>query len=190
MIFFKNIRIMACYSQFIVIKFIDEVKMKLKRKVAHKAVLLAGFFFFLSICLVTPCQAAGKRFETLEDGTVKDQKSGLIWAPQDNGATIIWSEAVVYCDNYSFGGHNDWRMPSSEELATLYGNRPKVKGQDYEQAIDVITKSIQITAPWVWTGRRMPKNKAMAFGFNYGTSRRLYRGNGVNRRVLPVRSSR
>jgi uncharacterized protein DUF1566 len=177
--------------------------MKLKRKVTHKAVLLAGFFLFLSTCLVGTTWAAGNRFETLEDGTVKDSKTGLIWAAKDNGAAIMWSKAVEYCKNYSEGGHNDWRVPTSSELATLYGGSPKTsnepassygssrkaKGQDSEKAIDVITDLIHISAPLVWTARRTSKNKAFAFSFSYGTSRRLHRGGGENRRALPVRSA-
>ncbi len=146
------------------------------------------FFVLIGIlCTAALCSAADSRFITLEDGTVKDNSSGLIWAPRDNGDAINWSQAKTYCKEYTFGGHNDWRMPSSEELATLYGNTPKVKGKDYQQSIDVVTTAITITAPWVWTARRGPKNKAFAFGFNYGTTRRLHRGSGGNRRALPVR---
>ncbi len=148
---------------------------------------LLGSYLFLSTSLIGSAWAAENRFKTLEDGTVKDQKSGLIWASRDNGSSIIWSEAVTYCENYSEGGHKDWRMPSADELATLYGNRRKVKDQDYEETIDVVTKSIKITSPWVWTSRRTAKNKAIAYGFNYGTSRRMHRGSGGTRRALPVR---
>jgi len=149
------------------------------------------FLIFLCICFaeVPPSQATEGRFTKLENGAIKDGKSGLIWAPQDNGASIIWSQAIIYCENYSLGGHNDWRIPTSDELATLYGNTPKIKGNDYQQTIDVATPLITITAPWVWTAKRGPKNKAIAFGFNYGTTRRLHRGSGGNRRALPVRSA-
>ena len=155
-----------------------------------RKIFLSGCVLILLTSMVGIAYAAKDRFVVLDNGTVKDQKSGLIWAAQDNGAAILWSASAPYCKNYSAGGKNDWRMPTSEELATLYGNRPKVKGQDYEKSIDVATKLIKITAPWIWTERKMAKNKAMAFGFNYGVSRRLYRGNGENRRVLPVRSGR
>ena len=163
--------------------------MQRKKQVLLSTALLAGYFFIFSTALIGAAKAAENRFAVLEDGTVKDHKSGLIWAPQDNGSAIMWSAAVTYCKEYSFGGHRDWRMPTSGELATLYGNSPKVQGQDYQDKIDVATKSIKITSPWVWTNRRTAKNKAIAFGFNYGTSRRLYRGGGENRRALPVRST-
>ncbi len=155
-----------------------------------KRSLFLGCLFLVFTGVFGSTCAAGNRFLVLDNGTVKDQKNGLIWAAQDNGADILWSKGAPYCEKYSEGGKTDWRMPSSEELATLYGNKPKVKGQDYKDSIDVVTTLIKITSPWVWTERRTAKNKAIAFGFNYGVSRRLYRGSMVNRRVLPVRSGR
>lgn len=140
-------------------------------------------FFFTTM----PVLAANERFLVLENGTVQDKKSGLNWAAKDNGADIIWSEAVSYCENYSAGGHKDWRMPTPSELATLYGNSPKTSGKDYAGHIDVITKTITITGPYVWTGEKRTGNKAITFGFTYGTIKRLYRADGKNRRVLPVR---
>ncbi len=152
--------------------------------------LTTVLLLLICICFaeVPSSLATESRFTKLEDGTIKDARNGLIWAPQDNGTSVIWSQAISYCENFSLGGHNDWRIPTSEELATLYGNTPKVKGKDYQQTIDVATPLITVTAPWVWTAKRAPKNKAIAFGFNYGTTRRLHRGSGGNRRALPVRS--
>lgn len=151
--------------------------------------LLGGCLFVAGSILAGNNAAAAERFVTLDDGTVQDRKSGLIWAAQDNGANILWKDAAPYCERFSVGEHKDWRMPTAQELATLYGNRPKTKGQDDRYTIDVVTKSIKITAPWVWTNKKMARNKAIAFGFNDGKSIRLYRGSEVNRRVLPVRST-
>ena len=149
--------------------------------------LLQGFTL-LCFCITTiPALAANERFLVLKDGTVQDQKSGLNWAAKDNGTDIIWSEAISYCKNYTAGDHNDWRMPTSSELATLYGNSPKASDKDYSGHIDIITKTITITGPYVWTGEKRTDNKAITFGFNYGTIKRLYRADGKNRRVLPVR---
>lgn len=153
----------------------------------HSTLLLQGFTL-LCFCIITiPALAANERFLVLEDGTVQDQKSGLNWAAKDNGTDIIWSEAISYCKNYSAGDHNDWRMPTSSELATLYGNSPKARDKDYADHIDLITKTITITGPYVWTAKKRTDNKAITFGFNYGTIKRLYRADGRNRRALPVR---
>lgn len=148
---------------------------------------LLGFTILCFFIATLPALAGNERFLVLEDETVQDKKSGLNWAAKDNGADITWSAAVSYCKNYSAGNHNDWRMPTSSELATLYGNSPKVRGKDYADHIDVITKTITITGPYVWTGKKRTANKAITFGFNYGQIKRLHRANGKNRRVLPVR---
>jgi hypothetical protein len=155
-----------------------------------KTFLIISCFFILSTSFSGMATAGGDRFKKLKDGTIQDQKTGLIWAAKDNSGDINWSTAVEYCKNYSGGGHNDWRMPAASELASLYGNTVKVKGKDYSQTIDIITTSIKISAPWVWTNRRTPDNKAVAFGFNYGVNRRLHRGTGGNRRAIAVRSAK
>ncbi len=150
---------------------------------------IAGVCFYLALCLlVFNAEAANQRFKALPDGTVQDQNTGLIWAATDNGSNINWSGAVEYCKNFAGGGHNDWRMPASSELKSLYGNEKKTQGQDYSESIDVVTQMIHISAPYVWTDRRTSDNKAIAFGFNYGVTKRLKRGTGGNRRALPVRS--
>jgi len=154
----------------------------------RKASITGAFFYLLLCLLIFNAGAADQRFKTLSDGTVRDEKTGLIWAATDNGSSINWSGAVEYCKNFAVGGHNDWRMPASSELKSLYGNEKKVQGQDYSGSIDVVTQTINISAPYVWTDRRTSDNKAIAFGFNYGVTKRLKRGTGGNRRALPVRS--
>jgi hypothetical protein len=139
--------------------------------------------------MVIPAWGADQRFELQDDGSVKDQQTGLIWAPQDNGAGITWLNALTYCKNYSLGNHKDWRMPTAEELATLYGNSRKNKGKEDKYIVDLVTDSIRITSPWVWTSRRLPNKKAQVFGFNYGNTRMFFRGKGMNKRALPVRKA-
>lgn len=139
------------------------------------------------LALTLPLQATAERFVVLKDTTVQDTKTGLNWAATDNGSDITWFAAKAYCENYSEGGHTDWRMPTAGELATLYGNIPKEKGKDYAHAVDVITPAITISAPYVWTSEKRTDNKSISYGFNYGTIKRLYRADGVNRRALPVR---
>ena len=152
--------------------------MKSKRKAMLSIVLLTGYFFIFSTTLMESAKAAENRFTVLEDGTVRDHKSRLIWAPRDNGYSINWYAAVTYCEDYSSGGHRDWRMPTSAELATLYGDSIQVQGQDYNDTIDVAAKLIKITGPWIWTNKKMAHHKAMAYGFNSGVSKRLHRESG------------
>jgi hypothetical protein len=47
-----------------------------------------------------------------------------MWQEEDDGAGMIWSSAVTYCDGLSLGGYDDWRLPGDFELASIahYGN--------------------------------------------------------------------
>lgn len=45
---------------------------------------------------------------------------GLVWAVESNGKDIKWPEAVEYCENLELAGHDDWRLPSLDELETLH----------------------------------------------------------------------
>ncbi|MBU0769626.1 MAG: caspase family protein, partial [Proteobacteria bacterium] len=64
--------------------------------------------------------ARDRRFIAYDNGTVKDTKTGLMWASKDNGEDIDWKDTKRYCENYRGGGYTDWRMPTREELEGLY----------------------------------------------------------------------
>ena len=52
---------------------------------------------------------------------VVDNLTGLMWARNANlpGATQTWAQAVAFCKNLNYGGHNDWRLPNMMELFSL-----------------------------------------------------------------------
>ncbi len=162
--------------------------MKSKRTTQTTSILF--FIGLLLFCFSTTplsAQEAKKRFTVLKDGTIQDTKTGLNWADKDNGSDITWGKAKVYCEGYSAGGHKDWRMPTAKELATLYGNNSKNTKKEDSDTIDVVTPTISITAPFVWSSEKRTDNKSITFNFTYGTIKRLYRASGINRRALPVR---
>jgi len=70
------------------------------------------------------------RFIVSKDGiTVRDTKTGLMWAQNANaaGRVMNWSEALSWVKGSNIGGFRDWRMPVKEELETLAmagGKRP------------------------------------------------------------------
>jgi serine/threonine-protein kinase len=62
------------------------------------------------------------RFINNGDGTVTDGETNLIWQKDQAPKRMTWSEAQEYVDQLnaeSFAGHNDWRLPTKEELLTL-----------------------------------------------------------------------
>ena len=49
------------------------------------------------------------------DGTTTDNITGLMWQKTDGGE-ILFDNAANYCKSLTLGGHNDWRLPASQEL--------------------------------------------------------------------------
>ncbi len=89
----------------------------------------------------TGCPSEG-RFVDNEDGTVTDNCTGFMWqkdtadVDRDGRSTIDdhagWCDSLTYCENLSFAGHDDWRLPNIRELQSIV---------DYglsEQAIDPV----------------------------------------------------
>jgi hypothetical protein len=44
---------------------------------------------------------------------------GRQWATATSGEDLPWARADAYCRNLRLNGHDDWRLPTLDELATL-----------------------------------------------------------------------
>lgn len=53
------------------------------------------------------------------DGSVYDQRSGLIWQQADSGR-LLWLDAVRYCNQLDLADSRSWRLPFKDELKTLH----------------------------------------------------------------------
>ena len=53
----------------------------------------------------------------------EDPDSGLTWSSRAL-KTMMWADAVNYCDDLVEGGFSDWRLPTISELRTLIQNCP------------------------------------------------------------------
>ncbi len=52
------------------------------------------------------------------DGTVSDLNTGLMWT-QNVGDKMTYAEAVAYAESFTYGGYDDWRLPTIKELYSL-----------------------------------------------------------------------
>ena len=132
--------------------------------------------------LVIPAMAS-ERFTNNSDGTVTDTRTGLMWAARDNGSLVNWRAARSYIQMYRGGGYTDWRMPTLEELTSLYDPNQRNK-HGYH-----ITNLIDVSAASCWASETVGY-KAARFNFAYGEiywMRKSFSGPG---RVLPVRNAR
>ena len=54
-----------------------------------------------------------------EDTIITDTTSGLIWQGIRGLGYITWQEALDYCENLTYAGYSDWRLPNKNELFSL-----------------------------------------------------------------------
>jgi len=128
-----------------------------------------------------------KHYIAYDNGTVKDTKTGLMWAAKDNREEIKWSDAKRYCENYRGGGYTDWRMPTEDELAGLYD---KSEGYQVTQINYHLTELIELSACCPWASEYSAFS-ASGFNFIYGhriNAPQSASSSGQLHRALPVRS--
>jgi hypothetical protein len=124
------------------------------------------------------------RFIANDDATVLDIRTNLMWAAKDNGVDITWADAQAYCKNYQVGSYTDWRMPTKDELRSLYDG--SIDGYNSYH----LTKLITVTGCCPWASEISDSDAAYLFFYNGN----LYLGNQYNAfygsRALPVRSAK
>ncbi len=123
----------------------------------------------------------GDSFTTTAE-TVTDNKTGLMWAVHDNRADINLDGGIAYCEKYTAGGYTDWRLPTQDELATLYD--PEGAGKDGGYSI---VSQIKITGSCLWASDKKDARVA-SFDFDYGNPDWGHPNSTIDARVLPVRN--
>lgn len=157
-------------------------------KKIQSMIFLVFIFLFLNASTVL----GGDRFTDNGDGTVTDHKLGLMWAKTDNQGNINWRQAekwVKYTFPYSISAkHDDWRLPTLEELSSLYIADKNYQGYETDCGQKVkIVREIELSCGWVWTSE-VRSITARLFNFNRGFhyTDRMVKTRGY--RVLPVRT--
>ena len=124
--------------------------------------------------------SADNRFTVNGDGTVTDNKTGLMWAASDNGADIDFEDGDRYCKSFAAGGFSDWRLPDIEELEALYD--PKAKNT----AGLGITEKISLSACCPWSSYDSTGVSSL-LDFRTGKEIWSFKGDKELLRALPVR---
>lgn len=133
---------------------------------------------------------------TFSDLTVLDNETKLMWTRDGNiaGKEMTWDDAVKFIENLNgqkYGGYNDWRLPSIEELETLVNF---AKGQGYTEEINqyfnkIGFKNMQAGAGYYWSSTTYT-----AYGTGFAWIVHMWNGNvrdfirTANYYVLPVRA--
>ena len=66
----------------------------------------------------TPDEASFTASTANGDEIVTDSTTGLIWQ-KGEAAGKNWKEALEYCENLTYAGYTDWRLPNINELTSL-----------------------------------------------------------------------
>jgi hypothetical protein len=143
-----------------------------------------GIVIFTSISSAADIDNAAKNGDRfiIDETTVTDTGTGLMWAAKDNGGDISLVDAQAYCENYTGGGYDDWRLPTQDELATLF-ELEAYKGSGYS-----IVANIKLTGCCPWASDRKDARVA-SFDFEYGNPDWGHPMSTINARALPVRAA-
>jgi hypothetical protein len=101
-------------------------------------------------------------------GVVRDRVTGLVWEQPTNGvfAQAAFAAAAAHCaglSSVSYGGYDDWRVPSVIELASLvdYGV--------HDPAIDEVAfPATPAGGFWTSAAAVFPSDQAWEVDFQYG----------------------
>lgn len=91
-----------------------------------------------------PARIPDARYILIQNGTVKDEVTGLMWKQCVEGAgdvgcsvgepqTLTWNSALARARDSRFAGYSDWRLPDQNELLSLLQRR--CHGLDIDGAI-------------------------------------------------------
>jgi len=125
-------------------------------------------------------------FIAYDDGTVKDTRTGLMWASKDNGRDVTWEEAKEYCENYRGGGYTDWRMPTQDDLARIYDYNKSYRPKQLSYNIH-LTELIQLSTCCLWGSETRTHGSLIVFDFGVGSRGWLIQSRSFYVRALPVR---
>ncbi|MFO8072533.1 MAG: DUF1566 domain-containing protein [Polyangia bacterium] len=103
-----------------------------------------------------------------------DQGTGLCW--QDPSVSwFSWNEAVQYCEWLETGGHDDWHLPTRDELMTLFDECEQHGSSCYDclSCGDSATCGELFGADqdWYWSSTGCEEGQAWYAYFEYGLFR-------------------
>jgi len=79
----------------------------------------ASATFMMAAANVTLYAKWGTLFTDNGDGTMTDNRTGLMWVKSPDSTQRMWQPAMDYCDTLDFAGKTDWRLPTIDELQGL-----------------------------------------------------------------------
>ena len=131
-------------------------------------------------------------------GTITDTLTGLIWSKKDSyadlGRCLDWNASKSYVNTLHAGGYNDWRMPTVNELKSIYKESKNNKSSSGKTThSDPIFPSN--SSQWHWSsettllGCGFFKSCAFLVSFDHGYVDKYTQGTCRNTGVRSVRGT-
>jgi len=79
------------------------------------------------------------RFSHADDGAVRDDGTGLVWEQAGSRYPLTWDRALAHVkrlNKRAFAGRSNWRLPTVDELTTLFTGRTEPGAFCQESAFD------------------------------------------------------
>ena len=111
-----------------------------------------------------PMRPVASVFETYRQGVVADRSGSRIWQQSGSAFPVTWQRAhdvIEELNRNRFGGLDQWRLPTVEELLTLLGNDPRVENFCIEPIFDR-------TQRWLWSCDRRSFTAAWYINVEHG----------------------
>lgn len=91
--------------------------------------------------------------------TVTDKITGLTWQRTPDTQLKTWSEAIDYANQLNLSGFHDWRLPSKQELQTIFtfGNTPE---QPEQAVLQPPTNDNERSYVWTISNLKFPSLEA------------------------------
>jgi hypothetical protein len=139
---------------------------------------LLALLFLLSISTSNVLAAPTKsgHYTDNGDGTITDSKTGLMWVQMDSylhsGHWLDWNQIHDYIqqlNDEAFAQHSDWRLPTTDELKSLY-DPEKENGSQAGREMKIHTDPIfkKDGGGSLWSGQENGYYNAFGVVFNSG----------------------
>ena len=126
---------------------------------------------FWVMCLgISTAASSVERYTDNKDGTITDTRTGLVWQKMDSyhdlKKSVSWYDAYVYADKKNsekFAGHDDWRLPTMDELKTIWDPSRPILTKD-EQKIGLPKEFSSGGSYYLWASDERGLDMAWYFG--------------------------
>ncbi len=94
--------------------------------------------------------------------TVTCSESKLMWQDNSEAKTVnnTWGNAIKYCEDLSFAGYSDWRLPNKNELLSI------VDRSKYNPAINGAFKNVTTSSDY-WSSTTYAGYTSLAWYVNF-----------------------